>query len=76
MCQKNSFETLNNLNLYWGVIPIFLENFEKDEEKSIKHAKDYLLKNGIVKKKDILLFTSGAPLKEKGRKHWMYFEEA
>lgn len=73
---SDSFETLNNLNLYWGVIPIFLEDFAKDEEESIKYVKEYLLKNRIVKKKDILLFTSGAPLKEKGRKHWMYFEEA
>ncbi len=72
---SDSFETLNNLNLYWGVVPIFIEDFVKDEEASIKLVKKFLLDKGIVNRKDILLFTSGEPHKEKGRKHWMYFEE-
>ena len=73
---SDNFEALNNLNLYWGVIPIFLEEFEKDEEASIKLIKKKLIERKIVKKKDLLLFTAGAPHHIKGRKHWVYFEQA
>ncbi len=72
---SNSFETLNILNLYKGITPFYLENID-DEKKSITLAKQYLLKNNICGKGDLVLFTAGAPITEKSRKSWIYFDYA
>ncbi len=72
---SNSFETLNVLNLYKGITPLFMENIDNDKE-CLLNSKKYLLKNNFCKKGDLLLFTAGAPISEKSRKSWLYFDFA
>ncbi len=72
---SNSFDTLNILNLYNGIIPFYLEEIDNQNE-SIKLAKKYLLNNNLCLKGDLILFTAGAPISEKSRKSWVYFDFA
>jgi pyruvate kinase len=70
---SNSFETMNNLCLWWGVTSIFRESFDK-EHLAIDDAKELILKYGLVKKGDLVIFTAGAPYSEKSRASWTRFE--
>ncbi len=72
---SNSFETLNILNLYKGIIPFYLEKIH-DQDESIKLAKEYLLSHNLCSKGELILFTAGAPISEKSRKSWLYFDFA
>ncbi len=69
---SNNFDTLNFLNLHWGIFPYFMEDFS-DEDKAIKAAKEIIKEKSIVKEGDVVIFTSGAPYTEKGRKSWLRF---
>lgn len=69
---SNKFETLNVLNLYRGIVPLYLEKFE-DEDASILEITNYLKKKGYVNKGDVILFTSGAPITDKDRRNWIRF---
>ena len=69
---SNKFETLNVLNLYRGIVPFYLENFE-DEEASILEMTNFLKEKEYVKKGEVILFTSGAPITDKGRRNWIRF---
>ncbi len=70
---SNSFETMNNLCLWWGVTSIFRDSFDK-EHLAIDDAKELILKYGLVKKGDLVIFTAGAPYSEKSRASWTRFE--
>jgi pyruvate kinase len=69
---SNNFDTLNFLNLHWGIFPYFMEDFS-DEDKAIKAAKEIIKEKSLVKEGDVVIFTSGAPYTEKGRKSWLRF---
>ena len=69
----NSFETMNNLSLRWGVISFYFGNIDK-EHLCIDEAKMSLLKAGLIKKDDLVIFTAGAPYSEKSRASWLRFE--
>ncbi len=70
---SNSFETMNNLCLTWGVTSIFRERFDK-EHLAIDDAKELILNYDLVKKGDLVIFTAGAPYSEKSRANWLRFE--
>jgi pyruvate kinase len=70
---SNSFETMNNLSLWWGVTSIFRESFDK-EHIAIEEAKELIFSCGLVKKGDLVIFTAGAPYSEKSRANWSRFE--
>ncbi|BDQ04083.1 MAG: pyruvate kinase [Ignavibacterium sp.] len=70
---SNNFETMNNLSLHWGVIPIFSEKIDK-EHIAIEEAKTSILNSGLAKSGDLLIFTAGAPYSEKSRTNWIRFE--
>lgn len=69
---SDNFDTLNNLNLYWGITPYFMKDFS-DEDKAIKKAVRILKRKSLVKEGEVVIFTSGAPYTEKGRKSWLRF---
>lgn len=70
---SNNFNTMNNLSLHWGVIPIFSEKVDK-EHIAIEEAKSSILNSGLAKSGDLLIFTAGAPYSEKSRTNWIRFE--
>ncbi|MCL5028465.1 MAG: pyruvate kinase [Bacteroidetes bacterium] len=70
---SNSFDTMNNLCLRWGVTSIFLEEIDK-EHIAIDKTKKLILDNGLVKEGDLVIFTAGAPYSEKSRANWIRFE--
>lgn len=70
---SNSFETMNRLSLYWGVIPIFSTRIEK-EKIFVEEAKRKIIELKLAQSGDLLLFTAGTPLSEKGRVNWLNFE--
>jgi hypothetical protein len=45
-----------------------------DEEKAVKEAKLTLLKEGIIKKGNLVLFSSDKLIGEKERRSWLRFE--
>lgn len=69
---SNNFDTLNFLNLHWGIFPYFMEDFS-DEDAAIKVATGIIKDKSLVKEGDVVIFTSGAPYTEKGRKSWLRF---
>jgi pyruvate kinase len=70
---SNSFETMNNLCLRWGVTSIFMEDIDK-EHIIIDKAKKVILDARLVKEGDIVIFTAGAPYSEKSRVNWLRIE--
>lgn len=70
---SNSFNTMNNLCLRWGVTSIYREQIDK-EHISIDDAKQLILESDMVKKGDLVIFTAGAPYSEKSRANWLRFE--
>ncbi len=70
---SNNFETMNNLSLHWGVIPIFTGKIDK-EHIAIEETKNRILESGLAKSGDLLIFTAGAPYSEKSRTNWIRFE--
>jgi pyruvate kinase len=70
---SNSFNTMNSLCLRWGVTSIFSEKIDK-EHIAIDAAKEIILKSGLAKEGDLIIFTAGAPYSEKSRANWLRFE--
>ncbi|HCY75684.1 MAG TPA: pyruvate kinase [Ignavibacteriales bacterium] len=70
---SNSFETMNNLSLYWGITSIYREKIDK-EHLAIDDAKESILDYHLAKKGDLIIFTAGAPYSEKSRANWLRFE--
>lgn len=70
---SNSFNTMNNLCLHWGVTSVFREKIDK-EHLAIDDAKELILNSNLAKKGDLIIFTAGAPYSEKSRANWLRFE--
>lgn len=70
---SNSFDTMNNLCLRWGVTSIFRESIDK-EHLAIDDAKELIINYGLVKRGDLVIFMAGAPYSEKSRANWLRFE--
>lgn len=70
---SNSIDTINRLCLRWGIIPIFMDEIDK-EHLAIDKAKKIIMDEGYVKTGDIVIFAAGAPYSEKSRANWLRFE--
>ncbi|MGB5289520.1 MAG: pyruvate kinase alpha/beta domain-containing protein, partial [Ignavibacteriaceae bacterium] len=70
---SDSFETMNNLCLRWGVASLFVEKIDK-QHAAIEEAKELILNAGLVNKGDLVIFLSRAPFSEKGRSDFLHFE--
>ena len=70
---SNSFDTMNNLCLRWGVSSMFCAEIDK-EHLAIDNIKKTILEAGLIKEGDIVIFTAGAPYSEKSRANWLRFE--
>jgi pyruvate kinase len=70
---SDSFETMNNLCLRWGVTSLYMDEIDK-EHITIDKAKKLILEARLVKTGDIVIFTAGAPYSEKSRANWLRFE--
>ncbi len=70
---SNSFHTMNNLCLRWGVTSVYREIINK-EHLAIDDAKELILKENLAQKGDLIIFTAGAPYSEKSRANWLRFE--
>ena len=60
---------LTELNLYYGVMPVKLDNFDLSES-SIGKVVDYLKNERLAVKNDIIIFTTGVPHNETDRSSW------
>lgn len=69
---SKKFEVLNRLNLYYGIIPYYMEETEGEEE-CIKKALNLLKAKDLVEKDDLILFTAGDPAEGGQSRHWMRF---
>lgn len=70
---SNSFGTMNNLCLRWGVTSVYCEKINK-ENIAIENAKELIINAGLATKGDLIIFTAGAPYSEKSRANWLRFE--
>jgi pyruvate kinase len=70
---SDSFETMNNLCLRWGVNSLFIDKIDK-QHAAIEEAKNLILNAGLVNKGDLVIFLSRAPFSEKGRSDFLHFE--
>ena len=70
---SNSFETMNKLCLRWGIIPVHMDEIDK-EHIAVDKAKKIIIEEGYVKEGDVVIFAAGAPYSEKSRANWLRFE--
>lgn len=70
---SDSFDTMNNLCLRWGVTSLFVKKIDK-QHAAVEEAKELILKADLVKKGDLVIFLSRAPFSEKGRSDFLHFE--
>jgi pyruvate kinase len=70
---SDSFETMNKLCLRWGVIPVHIDEIDK-EHIAIDKAKKIIVEEGFVKEGDVVIFAAGAPYSEKSRANWLRLE--
>ena len=70
---SDSFETMNNLCLRWGVSSLHTNKIDK-QKVAIEEAKKLILNAGIVNKGDLVIFLSRAPISESGRSDFLHFE--
>jgi len=70
---SDSFETMNNLCLRWGVNSLHTNKIDK-QNAAIEEAKKLILDAGLVSKGDLVIFLSRAPISESGRSDFMHFE--
>ena len=64
---------MNRLSLRWGVTSTFMGKIDK-EHIAVNNATELILESGLVKKGELVIFLSQAPLREKGRTEWTRFE--
>ena len=70
---SNSFNTMNSLNLSWGVTSLYLEKIDK-ENVAIDKSKKIVLDAGLVNEGDMVIFMSGTPFSDKSKVNWLRFE--
>jgi len=58
-------DILNELNLLWGVRAFYYNSFNTTDT-TIAEVETILLKKGLVKEDDVVIFTGSMPLKERG----------
>lgn len=75
VAMSDSFEVMNILRLIWGIIPVYFED-TPEEKTAIKIASNMLKEKHIVSEGSVIIFTSGAPLDEKGKEIWIRFSKA
>lgn len=75
VAMSDSFEVMNVLRLIWGIIPIYFEDVA-EELTAIKAAAKILKDKKIVNEGAAVIFTSGAPVDEKGKEIWIRFAKA
>lgn len=75
VAMSDSFEVMNILRLIWGIIPVYFED-TPEEKTAIKIASNMLKEKDIVSEGSVIIFTSGAPLDEKGKEIWIRFSKA
>jgi len=66
-------KVVNNLRLKRGVETIFASNLHKNDV-TIEEGKKIILEKKLVKKGDVVIFTTGAPISDKSRSNWIRFE--
>ncbi len=66
---SDSFDTMNKLNLYYGIRSYFMEDIDNEDEL-VNMATEILKKAGLVKTGSVVLFTAGAPSPNDGRNSW------
>ena len=59
-------ETLNRLELAWGIQTFAIRPYKSAEEAMLQ-VEELLLRFGLVKKGDYIVFTLGSPVKEKAK---------
>lgn len=69
---KNN-ETVSMLSLYYGVASFYFEA-PADEDNAIINARRFLSDRQILQRGDLVIFTSGSPSGESGRRNWMRIE--
>ncbi len=72
IAMSDNFTTLNQLNLFSGIYPIYNDNFDV-EENAIQGAMEILHQKNLIQTNDLILFTSGAPITDVSRRNWMRF---
>jgi pyruvate kinase len=70
---SNSFNTMNSLNLRWGVTSLYLDKIDK-ESVAINKSKKIVLDAGLVNVGDMVIFMSGTPFSDKSKVNWLRFE--
>jgi len=70
---SDSFETMNNLCLRWGVNSLHTDKIDK-QNAAIEEAKKLILNAGLVNKGNLVIFISRAPKSESGRSDFLHFE--
>jgi len=70
---SDSFETMNNLCLRWGVNSLHINKIDK-QNAAIEDAKKLILEAGLVNKGELVIFLSRAPASESGRSDFLHFE--
>ncbi len=68
---SDKFETLNTLNLHWGIKPFYLSHIH-DEETAISESMKLLKEKNLIKDGDVVIFTAGQPLYD-GRRSWLRY---
>lgn len=69
---SDSFETMNNLCLKWGVTSLFHKELGRGEAL-LEELQNMVLESGHVRKGELVLFTAGAPYSDHGRLNWLKF---
>jgi pyruvate kinase len=69
---SDSFETMNNLCLKWGVTSLFHKKIKK-EQMAIDELIPLILESGHASKGDLILFSAGAPYSDHSRLNWSKF---
>ncbi|HEY6906072.1 MAG TPA: pyruvate kinase [Ignavibacteriaceae bacterium] len=70
---SNNFTTINRLCLRWGVIPLYMDEIDK-EHNAIDKAKKLIVAEGYVRAGDVVIFTAGSPYSDKSRANWLRIE--
>jgi pyruvate kinase len=68
---SDKFETLNTLNLHWGIKPFYLSHIS-DEDSAIRESMKLLKEKNLIKDGDVVIFAAGQPLSD-GRRSWLRY---
>jgi len=70
---SNRKETVRMLNIYYGIVALYMDDVP-DEDQAIKNAQNILTEKLILHHGDLVIYTSGSPSGETGRRNWIRFE--